>query len=258
MDDLCASTSGSAGVDVTTVTETVLLDQKVAKNPLNVIGLLGGSLSALLVGRSSTTLQGLFILPGVIDADYDGQIHALAWTPSPPVTIPPGSRIAQLVPFKACVPRASNTERGTSRFGSTGPPELYWTLQITNERPTIKVTLIQAQAKPSEVTLSALVDTGADVTVISHHFWPPSWPTTTIHGGLVGIGGLSTSQQSVNLIQVRTTDGQCANIRPYVAFTPINLLGRDVLSALSVALTTATSPFPQRPLERGQHSASCG
>ncbi|NXI98811.1 POK9 protein, partial [Psophia crepitans] len=159
--------SGSAGLDVTTVTETVLLDQKVAKIPLNVTGLLGGNLSALLVGRSSTTLQGLFILPGVIDANYNGQIHALAWTPSPPVTIPAGSRMAQLVPFKACVSRASNTVQGASGFGSTGLPELYWTLQITSEHPTIKVTLVQTQAKMSQVTLSALVDTRADVTVIS-------------------------------------------------------------------------------------------
>ncbi|NXI97244.1 POK9 protein, partial [Psophia crepitans] len=159
--------SGSAGLDVTTVTETVLLDQKVAKIPLNITGPLGNNLSALLVGRSSTTLQGLFRLHGVIDADYNGQIYTVAWTPSPPVTIPARSRIAQLVPFKACVPRASNTVRGASEFRSTGPPELYWTLQITSECLTIKVTLTQKQPKPSQVTPSALVDIGADVTVIS-------------------------------------------------------------------------------------------
>ncbi|KFP67305.1 hypothetical protein N322_01422, partial [Cariama cristata] len=144
-----------------------LLDQKVAKIALNVTGPLGGNLSALLVGQSSTPLQGLFMSPGVIDADYNEKIHALAWTPSSPVTIPAGSQIAQLVPFKAYVPRASNATRGTSGFGSTGPPGLYWTLQISSERPTIKVTLIQMQAKLSQVTLSALVDTGADVTHIS-------------------------------------------------------------------------------------------
>ncbi|KAF1664380.1 hypothetical protein FQA23_0008506, partial [Aptenodytes patagonicus] len=47
--------------------------------------------------------QGLFVLPGVIDSDYMGQVQALLWTPSPPVYIPAGSRIAQLVPFRSMV-----------------------------------------------------------------------------------------------------------------------------------------------------------
>lgn len=70
---------------------------------LNVTGPIGKGYSVLLWGRSSTTLTGLFVLPGVIDVDYEGVIQAMAWTPLPPVLVPKGTRIDQLI-FKATVP----------------------------------------------------------------------------------------------------------------------------------------------------------
>lgn len=54
-------------------------------------------MGALLVGRSSSGINGLVILPGVIDADYEGQIHIIAYTLQPPLTIQKGTRVAQLV-----------------------------------------------------------------------------------------------------------------------------------------------------------------
>lgn len=44
--------------------------------------------SALLLGQSSTTMQGLFVLPGVIDGDYCGEIKTIVWTPTPPCFLP--------------------------------------------------------------------------------------------------------------------------------------------------------------------------
>uniref|UniRef100_A0A8B9PL11 dUTPase-like domain-containing protein n=1 Tax=Apteryx owenii TaxID=8824 RepID=A0A8B9PL11_APTOW len=113
-------TAGSAGVDVTTAASATIVDQKVHKVPLAVRGPLGDGLSALLVGRSSATSQELFVLVGVVDADFTGQIQAMIWTPSPPVFIPMGSRIAQLIPFRSLVPHAESNERGNGGFGSTG------------------------------------------------------------------------------------------------------------------------------------------
>ena len=108
---LQAQTRGSARVDVTTATDITIKDKAVHKIPLSIYGPLGEDLSALLLGRSSTTSQGLFILPGVIDADFTGQIQAMVWTPSPPVYIPAGSRIAQLIPFKGAVPSVRQVDR---------------------------------------------------------------------------------------------------------------------------------------------------
>uniref|UniRef100_A0A8B9BAS6 dUTPase-like domain-containing protein n=1 Tax=Anser brachyrhynchus TaxID=132585 RepID=A0A8B9BAS6_9AVES len=106
VDTLSARTRGSAGVDVSTVIDATLCGTHVHKIPLNVKGPVGNDCSVLLLGRSSTTLTGLFVLPGIIDADYNGQIQAMAWTPSPPLSIQKGTRIAQLILFRAVVCRS--------------------------------------------------------------------------------------------------------------------------------------------------------
>lgn len=76
-------------MDVSTTTTVTLYSCQVHKVPLNACGPLGQGLSALLVGRLSPTLQGIFVHPGVIDADFTGQICAMVSTPTPPVTMMP-------------------------------------------------------------------------------------------------------------------------------------------------------------------------
>jgi dUTPase len=51
----------------------------------------------LILERSSMTLQGLQIHPGVIDQDYTGEIKILTQAPQTFVAIAPTNRIAQLV-----------------------------------------------------------------------------------------------------------------------------------------------------------------
>lgn len=57
-------------MDVCTAHTVTLSTQGVHKVPLEAWGLIGKGLSALLIGRSSSTLQGLMVHVGVIDADY--------------------------------------------------------------------------------------------------------------------------------------------------------------------------------------------
>ncbi|NXJ28961.1 POK9 protein, partial [Dicrurus megarhynchus] len=158
---------GSAGVDVCTA-DTVIVDSPaVHKVPLGAHGPIGQGLSALLLGRSSATLQGIFVHPGVIDADFTGQICAMVSTPTPPAVIPAHTRIAQLVPFKSCVPRTGLKERGDQGFGSTGAPQVFWTQQLSEQRPQLICELTLKGAQPQTVKIKGLIDTGADVTVIS-------------------------------------------------------------------------------------------
>ncbi|KFV02799.1 hypothetical protein N339_00027, partial [Pterocles gutturalis] len=159
---------GSAGVDVTTVRDATLWDTHIHRIPLNVKGPIGNGCSALLLGRSSTTMAGLLILPGVIDADCEGQIQAMAWrTPSPPLSIPKGTRIAQLISFKAIVPKAMDNIRGSSGFGSAGAPAIFWSTNITQHRTTLTVTLFNNSNQPLHIRCKTLLDTGADITVIA-------------------------------------------------------------------------------------------
>ncbi|RMC21224.1 hypothetical protein DUI87_02082 [Hirundo rustica rustica] len=105
---LAASTLGSAGVDVCTAESVVIDSDKIHKVPLDAFGPLGDGMSAFLMGRSSATIQGIMVHLGLIDADFSGQIHAMVSTPTPPLTIPKGTQIAQLVPFKSSVSRTED------------------------------------------------------------------------------------------------------------------------------------------------------
>lgn len=80
--------------------------------PLDAYGPIGRGLSAFLIGRSSTTLRGIHVHLGLIDADYLGQIHAMVSIDDPPVTIQKGTCIAQLVPFVSSVPNTVDRSRG--------------------------------------------------------------------------------------------------------------------------------------------------
>lgn len=72
---------------------------KVHKVPLEVWEPIGKGLSILLIGRPSATMQGVFVHLGVIDTDFNGQIHAMLSTSTPPMTIPEKNTIAQLIFF---------------------------------------------------------------------------------------------------------------------------------------------------------------
>lgn len=82
----------------------------------------------MIVGRSSTFQRRLFVAPSVIDAGYRGELYACCWNiGSEPQTIQPGDRVAQIVPMPLIAAGIewvnaplSNTDRGTTGFGSTG------------------------------------------------------------------------------------------------------------------------------------------
>ncbi|KAL2305550.1 hypothetical protein Nmel_007545, partial [Mimus melanotis] len=92
-------------MDVSTSISTIIRSLKVHKIPLEAQGPIRKGLSALLIGRSSATLQGIFVHSGVIDANFTWQIHAMVSTPSPPVTILAKTRIAQLILLSLLSPK---------------------------------------------------------------------------------------------------------------------------------------------------------
>ncbi|NWW09152.1 POK9 protein, partial [Oreocharis arfaki] len=157
--------AGSTEVDLVTSTTVTLLDSSVHLLSTGTFRPLGGGHSALLLGRSYVTLSGLFVLPGVIDSDFTGEIKIMAWMPFPPCTVPRGSRIAQLLFFSVSPTLPlHDCNRGEGGFGSTGALEIWWTQQVSEKHPMCQgILLYQGQ----RVVLTGIVDTGVDVTVIS-------------------------------------------------------------------------------------------
>ncbi|RMC22194.1 hypothetical protein DUI87_03068 [Hirundo rustica rustica] len=235
---LAASTRGSAGVDVCTAESVVIDSDKIHKVPLDAFGPLGDGMSAFLMGRSSATIQGIMVHLGLIDADFSGQIHAMVSTPTPPLTIPKGTQIAQLVPFKSSVSRTEDRSRGDGGFGSTGPPQVRWTAVLTKDRPETLCTVSMAGATPSAINLHGLLNTGADVSILSLAAWPPQWPLSLAKTLISGLGGTKQCYVSQNPVAITNPEGQAAIIWPHVTEIAQNLWGRDVLATWGVRLGT--------------------
>ncbi|KAJ7409898.1 endogenous retrovirus group K member 9 Pol protein-like protein [Pitangus sulphuratus] len=212
-------------MDVSTPSTVTISTMGVHKVPLDAWGPIGGGLSALLIGRSSATIQEIMVHVGVIDADYTGQICAMVSTPTPPLCTEKGTCIAQLIPFMSCVPRTKNIIRGTGGFGSTGVPQVHWTQTVNDHRPEMTCVLSMAHASPTTVNVSGLLDTGADVTVISLKDWPTSWPMVPASQAVVGLGGTSTGCLAAKPVLITNPEDQAATIQPYVTVAPLNLWG---------------------------------
>ena len=96
--DLCRATRGSAGLDLCATSYTVLTPEMgVQTLATGVFGPLPPGTAGLLLGRSSASLKGILIHPGVIDSDYTGEIKILASAPNKIIVINAGQRIAQLL-----------------------------------------------------------------------------------------------------------------------------------------------------------------
>lgn len=76
--------------------------------------------------RSSMASKGIFTLAGVIDAGYRGEIQILFIAGGAPLAIKAGDKVAQMIPILPTttpvqiVSELSDSNRGTSGFGSTG------------------------------------------------------------------------------------------------------------------------------------------
>lgn len=205
-------------------------------------GSLGEGLSALLIGRSSASKQGIFVLPGLIDADYEGIIKIMVKVFAPPVTINQGSRIAQLIPFYSQVPVARLSKRGEGAFGSTGEtagPLVLFTTTIQATRPMRRIFISNNGEELQKAGVEMMLDTGSDVTIVPVSAWPKHWPLQTVATVVSGIGGDSRTLQSVNFVCIKDAmEGRQAGIRPYVMYTPLWILGRDVMAQWGLTLQT--------------------
>lgn len=91
--------------------------------------------AAFVIGRSSAVKRGIIVVPTLIDQGYNGDMFIFAYNMTGDlITLRPGDRIAQLVPFPYAafmidleyteeLPRSKASERGVRAFGSTGGAE---------------------------------------------------------------------------------------------------------------------------------------
>lgn len=201
--------------------------------PVDFKGPLPENTMGLLLGRSSSALKGLMIVPGVIDQDYTGEIKVLASSPQGIISISPGDRIAQLCILPSLHGSFPSQQRfrGDKGMGSTGIDLACLTMELKN-RPMLEL-IVKGKI------INGLLDTGADTSIIAEKDWPKDWPTQKANQTLRGLGIATEPKKSSMWLQWKSPEGQEGLFQPYVLEQiPVTLWGRDILNQMGMKITT--------------------
>lgn len=189
-------------------------------------------------------MKGILVAPGVIDADYTGEIKVMTHSPSSVSVIQSGQHIAQLVllPCHKTGQVANPNKRGNAGFGSS---DAYWVQAIGQNRPELEL-------KINGKSFQGLLDTGADVSVITEAQWPNAWPRQATMTQLQGIGQSQSPNQSSDLLHWRDSEGHGGTFQPYIIpGLPVNLWGRDVMSKMGVYIYSPSPQVTQQMFDQG-------
>lgn len=194
----------------------------------------------LILGRASLTLQGLIVLPGIIDAQHSPRLQVLASSPRGVFSITKGDRIAQALLLPGIEPPRSCSSKP---IGSTGTDSAFLMIPL-DDRPKLA---LEIQGK----TFEGILDTGADRSIISSHWWPKKWPINTSAHSLQGLGYQSNPNISSSSLKWVAPDKTTGFFTPYVLPLPVNLWGRDVLHVMGFTLTNDhMAPQSSPPVQR--------
>ena len=85
-----------------------------------------------------------------------------------------------------------------------------------------------------------LVDTGADVSVISLQQWPNDWKKEKSPLASTGLGSIADVWRSAQPLSCQLSNGKKVFISFYIVNIPINIWGRDLLFSLGAILTISS------------------
>ena len=110
-------------------------------------------------------------------------------------------------------------------FSSTDQKQSLWTSLVSEyAQPNINI-------KINGKRFSGLLGTGSNITIISKHLWPKSWPIQKVSYQIAGISQTKVQEiyQNVQIYPYEGPKGQPATLRPYMINAPLNLIERDLL-----------------------------
>jgi hypothetical protein len=74
-------------------------------------------------------------------------------------------------------------------------------------------------------TFTGLLDSGADISIISSDQWPHTWPNKDVDSSIQGVGTMTASQlqQSAQKLKCEGPEDLQAILQPYITQIPMNL-----------------------------------
>ena len=112
---------------------------------------------------------------------------------------------------------------------------IFWQTSINEERPKLRVCV-------NGKFITGLLDTGADVSIITPESWHPHWPLQEVDIHFLGIGTLSRVRQSTRWVNCIGPDRQIGKLRPYIANIAVNLCGHDLLQQWKTQNNISSAP----------------
>lgn len=176
----------------------------------------------LIIGRSSLTVEGLKVHRGVMDEAYRGETLLMARVEQG-MSILAGDRIARLLLLRRVRFPARPTQ-GRGGFGSTGK-KIFWEVLVNDKRPTFKL-------KVGEQMFEGLVDTGADVPMISQQRWPLSCPKMAVNESLTGLGRANRVYPSTEALRCIGPEGRQALVSFHIVRCRDRPVGPRPLTAI--------------------------
>ena len=101
---------------------------------------------------------------------------------------------------------------------------------IKDSRPVLSL-IIQGN------NFEGLVDTGADVSIISSQQWPQDWEKEKSPFMLMGLGSIADVWKSTHPLHCQFHNGRSVFVTFYIVNILINIWGRDLLSPLGASVT---------------------
>ncbi|XP_029413089.1 endogenous retrovirus group K member 21 Pro protein-like [Nannospalax galili] len=86
-------------------------------------------------------------------------------------------------------------------------------------------------------SFEGILDTGADISIVSSYCWPHESPLKRSDRSLLGLGYNSNPEISTKILSFLTSEGQRGTFRPHVLPLPVNLWGRDIMQQLQLTLS---------------------
>ena len=145
----------------------------------------------LILGCSSCTMKGLVMLTGVVDKDYEGEIHVMANVVKlGNIYLHKGERFAQLLLLPYVRPLKASDKIRQGGFDSTNLTATLSTLLKEYQKPMLTL-------KIRGKKFTGMLDTGADISIIRIEEWPLEWGKTKSFK-TVGVGEADATQTFVN------------------------------------------------------------